>query len=173
MEQVILKLLFSESPLCKQCIEFCWIEFLWDRSFCVSTWLRIPRDLSNVIALDLERTILKPFVLRPQSRQIMRKILLIWIPFGLFLLCFYLTAFPKSPIERNRIGFGANNNQTFCSQPPSPPGNSAWNFAELKSLGTVPFVFPLDCASQKDLWKRDRIGFGATNFETICFQTPL
>ena len=33
-----------------------------------------------------------------------------------FILCFHMIAHPKGPIERDGIGFGANNSETFCSQ---------------------------------------------------------
>ena len=100
-----------------------------------------------MIELDLELIIEKPFVLRRRSMQIMHKISLNLNPLGPFLLCFYFIAHPKGPIEHDRIVFGASNFETFCSQIPRYANNSL-NFTELKSLGTVPFVFLLDCVSQ-------------------------
>ena len=48
----------------------------------------------------------------------MHRFLLYSSPQGPFLLCFYMIAHPKGPIERDRIGFEANNIETFCSQTP-------------------------------------------------------
>ena len=39
---------------------------------------------------------------------------------GPFLLCLYLIVHPKGPIECDRIGFGTNYFEIFCSQPPPP-----------------------------------------------------
>ena len=78
----------------------------------------------------------------------MHRIVLNLSPLVPFLLCFYLVAHPKGHIQRDRIGFGANDFQTFCSQTPLK-ANNAQNFTELKSLGTVPSVFLLDCQSQQ------------------------
>ena len=62
---------------------------------------------------------------------------------------------------------------THCSQTPLS-ANIALNSHELKSLGTVPFVFLLDCASQGISIERDRIGFGAKFVQVIVLRpTPL
>ena len=130
-----------------------------------------------MLALDLERIILKPFVLRPPppSWQIMHIILLNWSSMGSFFLCFKLIAYPKGLIDGNRIGFGANNFKTFCSQTPSPPPSRQIVhriFLNWSSLGPFLLCFYL-IAHPKGPIERDRVGFGANNFQTFRSQAPL
>ena len=76
-----------------------------------------------MIELDLEQIILKPIVLRPLYRQVIHRMSLNCSPIvGPFLFCFYFIAHRKGPIERDRIGFGANYFETYqCQTPPPPP----------------------------------------------------
>ena len=69
-----------------------------------------------MIEFDSEQIILKPILLRPPSGQIMHSILLNWSSLAPLLWCFYLIAHPKGPTERDRIEFGANYDETYCSQ---------------------------------------------------------
>ena len=52
------------------------------------------------------------------KQWVLLRILMNWSPLGPFLLCFYLIAHPRGPIERDRIGFGANLLQLIVPRPP-------------------------------------------------------
>ena len=99
-----------------------------------------------MIELDLERIMFKPIVLSPpppSSWPKRHRILLKTLPLGPFLMCFYLIAYPKGLIVRDRIGFGANNVQTYFPQRSPPPPPRSWpirnkNIAEKLRLG--PFL---------------------------------
>ena len=118
---------------------------------------------------------LKPFVLRPPSRQTMHRFLLNSSPLISFILCFYMIAHPKGPIERDRIGFGENNIETFCTQtpPPPPPSRQIMHRFLLNSSPLEPFLLCFYMITYpKGPIERERIGFGANNIETYFSQIP-
>ena len=86
-----------------------------------------------------------------------------------------MVAHPKGPIERDRIGFGANNIETFCSQTPPPPSWQIMHRFLLNSSPLGPFLLCFYMITYpKGPIERERIRFGANNIQTFCFEThPL